>query len=134
MALIELHVELTRVADSLEKIVFLLEKLVFPPPPAAPSVRQSTLDDLHIVTAEDHQRMTEEQAAFAERYQVVPGSEAMAQALQAWEDEQRSVYGETWQAPEDWKTIFAAAERAHRADRKPAGPGSAVAAEAPERG
>src|SRR5215471_15281185 len=114
MTLVELHVEINRVADALEKIVFLLEKLVFPPTNPPVSVQQSTLDDLHIVTPQDHQRNLEEQAAFAERYRVVPGSEAFTYALQLWEEEQRSIYGEAWEAPQDWRTIFAAAERAHR--------------------
>lgn len=78
MTLVELKVDLGRVADSLEKIVFLLEKLVFPPPPADVKVTQAKLDDLHIVTPEDTERMREEQAEFAERYQVVPNSPAMA--------------------------------------------------------
>lgn len=128
MTLLELKVDLARVADSLEKIVFLLEKLVFPAPPADVKVQQATLDDLHIFTPEDQQRMQEEQAEFAERYQVVPGSEAYAQALQEWEVEQRSIYGEDWQAPEDWRTILAAAERGGN------GRESLAAAQTPERG
>ena len=111
MSLVEIKVDLNRVADALEKIQFLLEKLVFAPVPDTRDFRQSTLDDLHIVSEEDHQRVIEEQAAFAERYRVVPGSPAMAQALMDWEAEQRHVYGEKWQAPNDWRTILAEAER-----------------------
>lgn len=121
MTLIELKVDLSRIADSLERVVFLLERLVFPPPPADVKVQQSTLDDLHIITPEGQQRITEEQAAFAERYRVVPGSEAFAQALADWEVEQRSLYGETWEAPEDWRTILREADRAGGARREPAG-------------
>ena len=114
MTLVDLHVDMGRVADALEKIVFLLEKLVFPPAPREVPAYQATLDDLHIVTPEDHERNAQEQMAFAERYRVVPGSEAMAQALADWEDEQRSIHGEAWQAPEDWRTIFAAAGRGEK--------------------
>jgi hypothetical protein len=63
-------------------------------------------------------RIRAEQMTFAERYRVVPGSPAMMQALQDWETEQRNIYGETWKAPEDWKTILAAIERG--AVREPA--------------
>ena len=111
MTLVELHVDVARVADALERLVFLLEKLVFPPAPANPQVRQSTLDDLHTVSEADIARMQTEQQDFAERYRVVPGSPAMMQAIKQWEAEQRSLYGEEWQAPEDWRAILAAAER-----------------------
>lgn len=111
MTLLELHVDVARVADALERIVFLLEKLVFPPRPADVKVHQATLDDLHTVTPEDVARMGAEQMEFAERFRVVPGTPAMSQAVQEWEAEQRSLYGEDWQAPEDWRTIFAAAAR-----------------------
>ena len=121
MTLVELKVDIGRVADSLEKIVFLLEKLVFPLPPPDVKVQQATLDDLHIVTPEDQERITQETAAFAERYRVVPGSEAFAGALADWEAEQRSLYGETWQAPQDWRTIFLEAARAGGNRREPAG-------------
>jgi hypothetical protein len=129
MTLVEVHVELSRVADNLEKLVFLLEKLVFPPPPADLPVQQATLDDLHIVTQEDHVRMAQEQMAFAERYRVAPGSEAFAHALQLWEEEQRSIYGEAWEAPQDWRAIFAAAERSHRAYRDSGAPAAAETAD-----
>lgn len=121
MTLVELHVDLARVADSLEKIVFLLEKLVFPPVPAEVKVHQASLDDLHTVTPEDVARIEAEQMEFAERFRVVPGSPAMGQVLQEWEAEQRSLYGENWQAPEDWKTIVAAAERSDRSGRESSG-------------
>jgi len=107
MTLVELHVDLSRAADALEKIVFLLEKLAFPPPAAEVEVHQATLDDLHIVTPEDQERIAQEQLAFAERYRVVPGSEAFARELAAWEEEQRSLHGQDWQAP-DWAAVFAA--------------------------
>ena len=111
MTLVELHVDLARVADALERIVFLLEKLVFPPPPAEVKIHQATLDDLHTATPEEIARMQAEQMEFAERYRVVPNSPAMMQALMDWETEQRSLYGEDWQAPEDWRTILAGAGR-----------------------
>ena len=119
MALFEIKVELNRVAEALERIVYLLERLVYPPPAGEVKVQQATLDDLHIITPEDQGRIAEEQAAFAERYQVVPGSPAFSQALQEWEEEQRSIYGENWQAPEDWRAIWLAVEGGDR--RKPAG-------------
>ena len=110
MTLLELHVDVSRAADALEKIVFLLERLVYPQVPDRMPVRQATLDDLHIVTPEDVGQMKEEQIEFAERYRVVPGSEAMVRALQDWEAQQRNLYGEEWKAPEDWRAIFAARE------------------------
>lgn len=106
MPLVEWHVEMNRVADALERIAYLLERLVYPPLPADIQVQQATLKDLHFITPEDHARITEEQAAFAARYQVVPGSEAFADALAEWEREQRSLYGENWQPPDDWRSIF----------------------------
>jgi hypothetical protein len=111
MTLLELHVELGRVADALDKIVFLLEKLIFPPAPAEVKIHQATLDDLHTVTPEDHARIQQEQRTFAERYGVVAGSPAMMRAIVDWETEQRNIYGETWQAPDDWRSILAAIER-----------------------
>jgi len=108
MTLVELHVDVARMADALERIVFLLEKLVFAPPPADVKVHQATLDDLHTFTPEDHARIQEEQLAFAERYRVAPGSPAMMQALCDWEAQQRSIFGEDWKAPEDWRALFAA--------------------------
>jgi len=109
MTLVEFHADVSRLADALERIVFLLEKLVFPSAPADVQVHQATLDDLHVFTPEDQARIVAEQAAFAERYRVTPGSPAMMEALRDWEAEQRSVYGEEWQAPDDWRTILAAA-------------------------
>jgi len=47
MTLVELHVDVARVANALEKIAELLEKLVCEPPEADIPVQQSTLDDLH---------------------------------------------------------------------------------------
>jgi hypothetical protein len=132
MTLFEFHVELGRVADALEKIVFLLEKLVLLPPAAEVRVQQATLDDLHIVTAEDDQRMREEQQAFAARYCVVPGSEAFARELVSWEEDQRRIHGEQWQAPEDWQKILASAER-NRSGREHPAPGAAQSAETPAR-
>lgn len=126
MALVELTTDLTRVADALERIAFLLDRLVYPPLAAdVKEVHQATLDDLHVVTPEDLERINEEQVAFAQRYRVVPGSEAMALALKAWEDEQRSVYGETWQPPEDWRTVFAAAGRGQSGGDRGAASGAA---------
>jgi hypothetical protein len=132
MTLIEVKVELSRVADSLERLVFLLERLVYPPLPANIHVHQATLDDLKVVTPDDIERMTREQQAFAERYQVVPGSEAMTEALQDWEEAQKRLYGENWQAPEDWKTIFAVAD-IHRGGGTPAGPAAAQTPDAAKR-
>lgn len=125
MTLVELHVDMSRIADALERIQFLLEKLVLTPAPADVKVQQATLDDLHTVTEEDVERIQAEQQAFAERYRVVPGSPAMMQALRDWEAQQRSIYGEDWEAPEDWRKLFAAAsgERTVREPASPAGPG-----------
>jgi|SRR5215471_20543225 len=111
MTLLELHMDVARVADALEKIVFLLEKLVTEPPAADIRVQQSTLDDLHDASPEQIGRMQAEQQEFAERYRVMPGSPAMMQALVDWENEQRMLYGEKWQAPADWRSILAAIER-----------------------
>jgi hypothetical protein len=121
MTLLELHADFSRVADALEKIVFLLEKLVFPPPPADVKVRQATLDDLHTTSEEDIAWMQADQKEFAERFGVVPGSPAMMQVMVDWEDQQRSIHGEDWQRPdkEAWRSIFAAAQR--DAVREPAG-------------
>jgi hypothetical protein len=129
MPLIEIRTDLTRVADALERIAYLLERLVYPPLPADIQVQQATLQDLHIVTPEDHQRMTEEQAAFAARYHVMPGSEAFGDALADWEAEQRSLYGENWQAPDDWRKVFreaaeATGGRPHFRAAEEAAPGS----------
>src|SRR5215471_11671633 len=108
MKLLEIQVDLSRVADALERIVFLLEKLVFPPPPADLKIAQATLDDLHVVTPEDQARIQQEQMAFAELHRVLPGSEAFDRELLDWEERQRSIHGEKWQAP-DWAAAFVAA-------------------------
>ena len=127
MTLVELHVDIARVADALERIVFLLDKLVFPVPAEPVTVQQATLDDLHITTEEDVVRMRAEQEELAERFRVTPGSPAMMQALVAWEDQQRSIHGQEWKAPEDWRAIFAGIERGQL--REPAGSGTAPAAD-----
>src|SRR5215471_1885908 len=101
MTLVELHVDLSRAADALERIALLLEKLVYPPAPAELKVHQATLDDLHIVTPEDQARMVAQQIAFGELHRVVPGSEAFEKYVLDWEEQQRSLHGEEWQAP-DW--------------------------------
>lgn len=112
MTLVELHLDVARIGDALEKIALLLEKLAFEPPPREDvKVHQATLDDLHTTSEEDVQRMQAEQMDFAERYRVLPGSPAMMQALVDWEDQQRSIHGENWQAPDDWRSILAAIER-----------------------
>jgi hypothetical protein len=111
--LLELHADVSRVADALEKLVFLLEKLVFPPQPPEIKVQQATLDDLKTVSEDDIIRMREEQTEFARRYQVMPNSPAFAQALFDWEAQMRGVYGERWEPPQDWRTIISqAASRA----------------------
>lgn len=109
MTLVELHVDLARVANALDRIAELLEKLAIPPIPADIKVHQATLDDLHTVSEADLIRMQAEQLAFAERYRVAPNSPAMSEALRDWEEQQRSIHGEGWQPPEDWKAIYAAA-------------------------
>jgi len=111
MTLVQLNFDLGRVADALDRIVFLLEKLAFPPVPDKPEVYQATLDDLHIITPEDVARIHEEQEEFAARYNVVPGSEAYMQAILDWEESERNLHGENWQPPQDWRAIFAEAER-----------------------
>ena len=109
MTLLEFHADLTRVADSLERIASLLEKLVFPPQPADVQVHQATLDDLHVVSPEDVERIHAGQAEFAERHRVVPNSPAMDREILAWIEEQKRIHGEQWEAPQDeeWKAIFA---------------------------
>ena len=119
MTLVELHVDLARVAQALEKIVYLLEKLVYPPPPPEVPVQQATLDDLHTISPEDHQRIGEEVMAFAELHRVVPGSEAFDRELVDWEQRQRSLNGERWEAP-DWVAAFTAAIRPVRESARPA--------------
>ena len=123
MTLVELHVDVARVADALERIVFLLDKLGFPIPAEPLKVQQATLDDLHLTSEEDVVRMQGEMLQFAERFRVAPNSPAMMQALADWEDQQRSIHGETWQAPEDWRAILAAVSRdAVRASAENSGP------------
>jgi hypothetical protein len=124
-SLIQFNIDITRVADSLERLVFLVEKLVFPPPPPELKVQQATLDDLHTVSPEDLARIQAEQMEFAERFRVVPGSPAMMQALADWEAEQRSLYGEAWEAPQDWRSILAAAERTRPLGEQPEAAGTA---------
>lgn len=119
MTLVELHLDVSRVANALEKIASLLEKLVFEPRPQEVKVHQATLDDLHTVTEEDVARMQAEQMDFAERFRVVAGSPAMMRSLVDWEDQQRSIHGEKWQGPDDWRTILADIERGQV--REPAG-------------
>lgn len=123
MTLIEFHADVTRVANALERIVFLLEKLVIPPLPADVSVMKATLDDLHIITPEDAARTAAEQMRFAEIHKVVPGSEAFDSALLAWEAEQRELHGEAWNPPA-WAEVFATAAGGGRAAREPAGAAS----------
>lgn len=111
MTLVEFHVDVGRIADALEKIVYLLEKLVIPPLPADVKVTQATLDDLHIVSPEDVAKMAQDQARFAEIHRVVPGSEAFDAVLLDWEAEQRELHhGEDWKPP-PWAEILAAASR-----------------------
>ena len=111
MTLLELHADVGRVADALEKLVFLLEKLVFPPPRDV-KVQQATLDDLRFTTPDDVARMQTEQAEFAERYNVVPGSDAFDLAiLMDWEQQQKGIHGQGWKPPEDWRKIMAQAQR-----------------------
>ena len=107
MTILEFHADLARVADSLEKIAFLLEKLAFPPPPADLKVQQATLDDLKYVDEAAILQQKQEQQEFAERFQVVPDSPAFQRELVAWVTEMRMIHGEQWQPPEEWKTIFA---------------------------
>ena len=127
MTLFEIHADVARVATALERIVFLLEKLVFPPEPAEVKVQQATLDDLRVVSPEVTERMHEAQMRFAEFHRVVPNSEAFAYELLAWEEEQRSIHGENWEPP-DWAEIFASAYRGTGPGPKPA-PAPAPAAD-----
>lgn len=115
MTLVELHVDVARVADALEKLVFLVEKLVYPPAPMNASVQPATLADLYTPTEQDHLRIKNQQSAFAELHRVMPGSEAFDRELLLWEEEQRRIHGEEWKAP-DWAFAFGAAaqERAQR--------------------
>ena len=123
MTLVDLHVDMDRVATALEKLVFLLEKLVFPPPQPELKVQQAQLEDLRVVTPEDTDRMREAQERFAEVYRVVPNSSAFTEALLDYEAEQRSIYGEDWEAP-DWAGIFT---NAYRGTREPAAEAAAPA-------
>jgi hypothetical protein len=109
VTLVEFHADLSRVADSLEKIAFLLDKLVYPPPPTDVQVHQATLEDLHVVAPEDIERIQAEQAEFAAKHRVVPGSPAFEAEIAAWIEEQKRIHGEQWEAPKDeeWKAIFA---------------------------
>jgi hypothetical protein len=100
-----------RVADALEKLVFLLEKLVFPPPPRDVKVIQADLDDLKVVGEEEILKMREEKTEFARRYQVMPDSPAFGQAILDWENQMRNIHGEEWRPPEDWRSILAQAQR-----------------------
>jgi len=113
MTLLEFHADVSRLADALEKLVFLVEKLVFPPPSRDLKVEPATLDDLHSPTEEDTIQMQAEKFAFAEQYQVAPDSPAFSQMVLTWVDQQRSIHGEGWEAPnpKDWRTILAEAER-----------------------
>ena len=47
MTLVEFHADLARVANALDRIAFLLEKLVTVPPEREVRVEQATLDDLY---------------------------------------------------------------------------------------
>ena len=126
MTLLELTVDVGRVADALEKIVFLLEKLVIPPLPADVRVDQASLDDLHIITPEDTVRMAEEKMRFGELHRVVPGSEAFDDELLRYEAEQKELHGETWKAP-TWAAVFTEAARGGRTARQPADDTAAAA-------
>ena len=91
-------------------------------------IRPAGLDDLYQATPERNERVLAEQAEFAERYGVVPGSDAMWEAVRAWEVEQRSLYGDEWKAPEDWRAIFAGIHREGEAGGKRAAAPAAGAA------
>jgi hypothetical protein len=110
MTLLELHLDVARIANALDKIVFLLEKLALDPPEREIKVQQASLDDLHIISPEEAQRMADEAGRFAEIHRVVPGSRAFAEELIAWEDQQKEIHGSEWQAP-DWASVFASAYR-----------------------
>ena len=103
---------MARLADALERLVFLVEKLVLPPPaPDVNSVHAATLDDLHMPTEEDTIRMQQEQQDFADLRQVMPNTPAFAREMIAWMEEQRYVHGEQWQPPQDWRTVLSEAYR-----------------------
>ena len=110
MTLLEVHSDVSRIADALERIVFLLEKLVLDSPPQDVKVVQATLDDLHIIDPEETQRIADAAMRFAELHRVVPGSQAFAEELLYWEAQQKEIHGEKWEAP-DWAEIFAGAFR-----------------------
>lgn len=126
MTLFEVHVDLSRIGDALEKIVFLLEKLVFPPLPADVRITQATLDDLRIVTPEETERMAAERQRFAEIHRVVPGSEAFDASLLDWEAEQKELHGENWKPP-DWAEILVSVLGRSGAVREPAETSAAAA-------
>ena len=110
MTFVEFHADLARVANALERIAHFLEVLAIPVPAGDVKVQQATLDDLHTFSPEDLARQQEEQLLFAERYRVAPVSTAMMEALRIeWEEQQRSIHGESWKPPENWKAIYAAA-------------------------
>lgn len=112
MTLIEFHADVSRVADALEKIASLLQQLVYPPSPSEVKVQQATLDDLRTVSEEDILRMREEQSDLAQRYNVVLGSDAFDQAILIdWEKQEKGIHGEGWEAPKDWRSIMAQAQR-----------------------
>ena len=125
MTLLELSVDVTRIAESLEKIVFLLEKLVYPPPAPELKVQQATVDDLYTASPEALQQMQEHVRDFAQLHRVVPGSEAFDRELLEWESQQRSLHGENWKGP-DWAEAFIAAAQGGpgRSDRASADTGS----------
>lgn len=123
MTLFEFHADVARVANALDRIVFLLEKLVIAPPPRDVRVEKATLDDLHVIEPEEIARMQAERERFAEMHRVVPGSEAFVDDLFAWEAEQRRINGQDWKAP-DWASTFTAAGGG-RAVREPSDPGPA---------
>lgn len=110
MTLIEFHADVSRIANALEQLVSLVEKLVCEPPERDVKVQQATLDDLHTTSEEDIARMQAEQADFAERFRVVPGSEAFRRELIAYEVRMREIHGEGWEPP-DWAAIMAQADR-----------------------
>jgi hypothetical protein len=121
VTLVELHLDVTRIADALEKLVFLVERMVYPPPPAEIKIQQATMDDLRFVGEEVIMQMQQEKSEFAQRYNVMPDSPAFAQAIQDWESQMRKIHGEEWKAPEDWKGIFARAQAASGAGGVEAG-------------
>jgi hypothetical protein len=108
VTILEVHADVSRIADSLEKLVFLLEKLVFPPPPPDLKVEQATLDDLRYVGEEEILKMQREKQALAERFNVIADSPAFVAAAQQWEIDQRRIHGEAWEPP-DWRGVYQSA-------------------------